>query len=261
MKLNWKDLWKDATMFANANGPEILIGLGISAMVGGAISGIFATPKAMKKIHSDSAKNHNGDTEAYTTKEAVKSAWMYYIPTVVLEVGGAAMCIKSNSIKTQRTAAVMAAYSLSEKALSEYKEQVKEVIGEKKEKVIEDKVAEKKVKENPVSNNQVIMTGTGTTLCYDSISGRYFQSDMETLRRVANDLSEKLPEDLYITLNEYYYEIGLPGLDPIGENLGWDSDHSRRVEFNFSSQLADDGRPCLVVMMDIVPIADYKILH
>jgi hypothetical protein len=51
--------------------------------------------------------------------------------------------------------------------------------------------------------------------------------------------------DLTINLNEFYYEIGLDETD-VGKYLGWDIDKGY-IDIDFSSQLTEDGTPCLVV--------------
>ena len=59
--------------------PTILCVASVFGTIGAVISAVKATPKAVEKIKEDSRKAHNGDPEAYTKKEAVVSAWKYYI--------------------------------------------------------------------------------------------------------------------------------------------------------------------------------------
>ena len=55
----------------------------------------------------------------------------------------------------------------------------------------------------------------------------------------------------YISLNEFYYEIGLPGTT-IGDTIGWKVDDGF-VEVYFSSQLTEDGTPCIVLNYERAP--------
>ena len=98
----------------------------------------------------------------------------------------------------------------------------------------------------------------GQTLCYDSMFGRYFYSDVETLKRAENKLNRQMAtmSEPYISLNEFYMEIGLPAVD-IGEDLGWNVDDGM-IELRFSSQLVNGRTPCLVVSHLIPPKYDYN---
>ena len=77
------------------------------------------------------------------------------------------------------------------------------------------------------------------------MSGRYFESDIDKLKKIQNELNRTMLQEDYISLNEFYHEIGLDDI-PIGEDMGWNI-NNKYMELDFSSQLTDDGRPCLVV--------------
>ena len=142
--------------------------------------------------------------------------------------------------------------------MSEYKEKVTETIGEKKEREIRDKVAKDKVDENQASKATVVVTGKGDSLCFDVISGRYFKSDIEKIRKIENDLNRQMLTEMYISLNEFYDELGLDHIS-IGDELGWNVDNGL-IELNFSSQISDDGQPCIVVDYKIGPTYNYSTL-
>ena len=129
--------------------------------------------------------------------------------------------------------------------LNEYKDKVVETIGEKKEQTIRDKVAEEKMKKNPVSSSEVFITEKGNTLCYDTISGRYFKSDIDRIKRAENAINKQLLDEMYVSLNDLYDELDLDHTK-LGDELGWKIDDGL-VELYFSSQLADDGTPCVVM--------------
>ena len=134
--------------------------------------------------------------------------------------------------------------------------------GEKKEREIRDKIAEEKVKKDPVESKQVIVTGKGKTLCYDVVSKRYFESDIDKIRRAENLLNQRLLREMYISLNDFYDEIGLEKLDPcVGDELGWNANIHGFIEIDYSSQLATDGTPCLVISFNVGPRCDYRNLH
>ena len=134
-------------------------------------------------------------------------------------------------------------------------DKIARIVGEK-EKTIREKVDKERLQQAPVSKNEVIVTSNDNTLCFDAISGRYFTSDIEKLKKAENELNKRMLSEMYISLNEFYNEIGLSGND-IGNNLGWNIDDGL-IDLHFSSQLADDGRPCVVVDYHIAPRYGYE---
>ena len=241
-KPNVSDFINSAKSAIVKHSPEILTGMGIAGMVTTAVLAVKATPKALDLIRD---REDELEVEKLPVGEIVKTTWKCYIPAVSTCVLSAACIIGASSVHTKRNAAIAAAYKLSEKALIEYKDAVIETIGEKKELEVRDKMAEKRIEKDPVSKTEVIITDKGTSLCYDSISGRYFKSDIETIKRAENVINKQLLSDMYVSLNDFYDEIGLD-FTKVGRELGWSVDEGL-IEIHFSSQLADDGTPCLVV--------------
>ena len=62
--------------------------------------------------------------------------------------------------------------------------------------------------------------------------------------------------EMYIGLNEFYDEIGLAPTQ-LGEDLGWNVDGGE-IQVTFSTQLADDGAPCLVLNYEVIPKLGYE---
>ncbi len=262
--------------------PEILTGIGVTGMLTAMVLAVKNTPKALilleekkrekrneqlEQVKAESEANETVNTEEtepavatlkLTPAEVVKTAWTCYIPAAVTAACSIACLIGASSVSSRRNAALATAYSLSESAMKTYQQKVVETIGEKKEAEVRDAVAEEKLKQNPVTSQEIILTEKGDALCYDVISGRYFRSDMETLKKAENDLNRRMRDEMYISLNEFYYEIGLPGVkDCIGEDLGWSMDEGY-IELRFSAQLTDDGKPCIVVDYQVAPRYEYR---
>lgn len=260
---------KNATV---KHSPEILTGIGIAGMITATIMAVRATPKALilieeekRSINHDileAAKKNGDETCAKIDKlkplDTVKVTWKCYIPAVVTGTASVACLIGASSVNMRRNAALATAYTLSESALKDYQEKVVESIGEKKEQTIRDAVAKEKVEKNPVQNTEVILTSKGETLCYDAISGRYFKSDIEKIRQVVNDLNLQMRDEMYVSLNDFYYEIGLESIK-VGDDLGWNID-AGYIELRYSSQLATDGTPCLVIDYSYGPRYDFRTL-
>lgn len=233
--------------------PEILTGIGIAGMITTTIMAVRATPKALILIEE---RKEEIDVDKLTPIELIKTTWTCYIPAAI--TGGLSIIclIGASSVNARRNAALATAYTLSESALKEYQEKVIETIGEKKEQTVRDAIAKDRIDKNPVSSREVIVTEKGNTLCYDTISGRYFKSDIDKLKKVENELNRRMRDEMYISLNEFYYEIGLNPIS-IGDDIGWNIDHGY-IELNFSSQLTDDGNPCLVIDYQVAPGYEYN---
>lgn len=233
--------------------PEILTGIGITGLLSTTVLAVKATPKALRLIDE---KKEEYDTDELTNMEVIKTCWKCYIPAAVTASVSVACIIGANSVNNKRNAVLATAYKLSESAFSEYKEKVIETIGEKKEEEVRDKIAKDRIEKNPVNNNEVIITGKGDVLCYDVVSGRYFKSDVDKIRKAENTLNKKLMNDMYCSLNEFYDLIGLP-FTQMGFDLGWNVNDSL-VEIEFSTQLSEDDTPCVVIQYSVLPKCDYQ---
>ena len=252
MKLNFKSIVDGVRLFGKRRAPEIAIGLGIGGYLASIILAVKGTSKAVRML--DEAT----DNEPYelTMPEKLKITWKCYIPTAIAATASTISVIGGTKIGIKRNAALMTACALSETALKEYADKVKEVLGEKKHEAIQDSIAEDHVKNNPVKNNEVFLTNKGETLCYEPLSGRYFKSDIESIKRVVNELNRDMISDNYISLNELYDGLGLPDVK-LGETIGWSIDHGY-IEIHFSAAIADNGEPCIVLNHDNPPIYDYE---
>lgn len=234
------------------NSSQILTGIGIAGMVTTAVMTAKATPKALQLIEEKKAEKNDN----LTPVETVKAAWTCYIPAAIIGGMSIACLIGASSVNVRRNTALATAYALSESTLKEYQEKVIEEIGEKKEREVRDKIAKDQVDKHPVKQSEVIVTERGNTLCFEKLSGRYFYSDIEKLRQAVNELNRQMRYDMYISLNEFYYAIGLEGSE-VGDLLGWNIDKGY-IDLDFSSQLTPDGKPCLVVSYTQLPQYEYN---
>lgn len=244
---------------ARQNSPSILTGLSVAGLVATTVMAVKATPKALSILFEKEIIDPYGEfytpLDKKTFKIIVKSTWKVYAPAAGMGAFTIFCIIGSNSINLRRNAALVSMYSLTEATLKEYQAKVVETIGEKKEKAVRASVAEDKVKNNPISNNEIIITGKGDHLCYDVVSGRYFKSDIEKLRKLQNDINQSLISDMWITLNEVYSKMNLSHI-AIGDDMGWNVD--KLVSFEFSSALAENGEPCIVLDHKNMPFSTFR---
>lgn len=251
-KHNLSSIAKSVRTAMKKHSPEILTGIGIAGMITTTVMAVRATPKALVLIED---KKTELETDILSGKEIVKTAWPCYILAAVVGTVSIFCLIGASSTNLRRNAALATAYTLSESTLKEYQEKVVETIGEKKEQSIRDSVSKDKMMRNPV--REVILTEKGgNTICYDVISGRYFKSDRDKISRVVNELNRRMRDEMYITLNDFYYELGLDGTK-MGDMLGWNIDKGY-IELAFSSHLDANDTPCLVIDYQVAPVYDYQ---
>ena len=252
-KSNITNIIKGIKASISRHSPEILTGIGIAGMVTTTILAVKATPKAIKLIEAEKRAKH---VDALSPVDTVKTVWKCYIPAAMTGASSIACLIGSNAINAKRNAALTTVYTLSEMARNEYKEKVIETIGEKKERTIKEKVDAERIKRDPVSKKEVIITKKGTTLCYDHVFGRYFKSDIDIINRAMNKINREIVINMYASLNDFYAELGLSPVE-MGYDLGWNIDDGT-IEIEPSSQLADDGTPCLVIDYSVSPKYNYS---
>lgn len=261
-KINLSNIARSVRTAMKKHSPEILTGIGIAGMITTTVMAVRATPKALELINEERLHRADNDesfiygSSPLPMKDTIKLTWQCYIPAAITGCLSISCLIGASSVNVRRNAALATAYTLSESALKEYQGKVIEVIGDKKEQSIRDAVAKDRIDRDPVTSREVIITERGNTLCYDVISGRYFKSDIEKLKKVENELNRQMRDEMYISLNEFYYEIGINPTS-MGDDIGWNIEHGY-IDLNFSSQLADDGTPCLVINYQVAPRYEYN---
>lgn len=244
---------KSIRLDVHKNAPTILTIAGVSGLITTTVLAVRVTPKALELIEeAKKVRKATDQPEEMTKLDVVKTTWKCYVPVAVSGTVSAACIIGANSINGRRNVALATAYSLSESALNEYKNKVVETIGEKKEKeLIHDEIMKDRIKENPPKNNQIIVVGNGDSLCYDALTARYFRSSIEKIKGAINDLNYTMMTEMYIKLNDFYEAVGLPYAE-VGDYLAWDIEDGK-IEPILTSQLTDDGTPCLAIGFTVPP--------
>lgn len=231
--------------------PEILMGLGVTGMLTSIVLAVKATPKAIQLIEE---KKKEENVEKLSVGQTIKTTYKCYLPTAGVAIASTACLFGSTSISVRRNAALATAYKIVETGYKEYREQVVETLGNKKEEQIREAIVQKKIDNNPVSKNQVIVLG-GDTLCYDVWGGRYFKTDIDKIKRAINELNRTMTYNEYVSLNDFYEQIGLEPTK-MGELLGWKLSKGL-VELNPSSHLGENDQPAYAVDFVTAPEYDY----
>ena len=237
-------------------GPEILAGIAIASSAVAVASAVYVTPIAIKNIE----KREEEEQRKLTKTEVVKTVWKLYLPTAVSFGASAACIIGSNRIHAKRAAALATAYTISDTAFKEYRAKVVEELGKEKDKKVMDEVAKDRLTEAPKPPATIILSCGDDVLCYDSLFNRYFKSRMDKIQKAVNDINYDLMHEMYISVNELYAEIGLPPIEGMGDDLGWNIADGL-IEIDYSTQLTENNEPCLVLGYRLAPRYDFINLH
>lgn len=243
-------VFKRVQAFAVENSPALLTGVGVIGTVTTAILTGRASFKAAEIIERNQPME--GVDSPLTKNEKIKLVWTEFIPPVGVCGMTIASIIFAHRINSKQAAAMAAAYGLSEKTFSDYKEKVEEKLGVNKEQAIRDELAQDRVTANPPS--QTIIVGSGDVLCLDVLTSRYFMGNMEKIKKAENEINAEILACDGASLSRFYDEIGLDPT-PYSDTVGWDLDN--RCELQISTVMSADERPCLSVDFARWPKPDY----
>lgn len=246
------NLLTNSLKLVKSHSPEILTGLSVAGVATTSYLVGKASFKASEVIRDDILKEKEKlpqDSEGNisvryfrTHKENIKLVWKMYIPPTVSGVATIACIIGASKSNSRRTTAAVTAYSLTERAFSEYREKVVEQIGKGKEQKIRDDINQDRINKNTVAKSEMVVLSGDRVLCCELYTKRYFRSDMESLRTAQNNINEKVLKEWYVSLDQFYDEIDLDHTS-YSDKVGWDSD--RLLLLEFSTVLSQDGQPCL----------------
>ena len=256
------DIVKRGAYLLDSHSTGILTGVGITGVITTAYLSAKAAFRASEVIDLEkksrfikqAMEDVNAPIDELTLEEKVRLTGHLYVPAIATGVSTILAIIMSNRLASKEAAALTAAYTLSEKAFSEYKDKVVEKIGDNQEMTIRDELAQERVSKYPINSKEIILAGTGEVLCFDLLTGRYFQSTMEKIRQAENKINFEIVNVSYASLSTFYDEIGLPAVT-MSDILGWNLDN--RLEIRFSTVISADQRPCLAIDFVFPPVPDY----
>jgi hypothetical protein len=220
--------------------PEIFLGLSIVGYIGSMIV-VGATSARLERKRKIIA--------SLPKKEKIALYAKAYGPSIAMGTLTISMMVGGYKTSLDRTSAAIAMYQFVKGSLDDHKAQVLTTIGDKKSKMVEGDNSEKRMRRYPIPEQ---IDGVGSVLCFDDMSGRFFYSDMETLRKAQNDFNESLLNGENMrTLNDFYYDLNIKPIK-LGENIGWEVG-KQLVSLEFDSKLTSTGKPCLIVRQKNLP--------
>lgn len=264
-------LFKRAGKVAADNSPAILTAIGVTGTLTTAYLAAKAGFKSVEALeYAKFLKRNSGDSEddeqkssnrcgmtpeekadPLTNQEKVEAVWQLYIPAAASAALTVAAIITAVRVENRRTAALASAYSVVEKGFEEYRAKVADKIGKTKEQTVRDEIAQDRVNNTPVTKTTIVVTKDGAVDCFDAWSGRYFASDMETIRKAVNDINWQILHDSHASLTDFWDKVGLVATSESDE-LGWNSD--REFVVDYSTVLNEKDRPCIVISFRYPPL-------
>lgn len=241
--------------------PTILSCAGAVGVVGTSVLAVKATPKALRKIRADSRNAHN-DPDAYTKLEAVQSAWIYYIPSVVMGAATMLCIFGANILNKHQQAAITSVYALLNDAYQDYKNKLKELYGEDAHRKIMEAIAVEKADDMYIVSTGLLGGSSldfgerdpeDNRLFYDSFSKRYFESSINRVIQAEYYLNRDFAIGGYRSVNDFYEFLGI---EPIsgGDEIGWNiSSGLAWIDFDHYKTVLDDGLEVCVIDMDWLP--------
>lgn len=245
---------KNAQTLITRNSPSILTGIAAVGTLTTAVLAAKAGWNASKTIQYEQFQQGR----QLSTKERAKIVWPLFIPAFGVGALTITCVLGANHIGGRRATALAGAYSLSEKAFSEYRNKTIEQTSVSRDVKVRDAVAQDQIDRNPPSHTEIQIMDTADQVCYESMSGRYFTTTADKLRKAENEFNKKLLDEGYGSLNEFWDFLGLRGTS-VGEELGWTSD--ALAELHITTTLSEDQRPCLSLGYVVAPLPNFWKIH
>jgi len=226
------------------NSTTILSALSVSGVVGTVYLTRRATLAEVAIVERDQElrRDEDGDVPYLGRMHYPKLVWKSYIPVALTATTTVVCIVAAQKSGNRRTAAAQAAFAVTERAFSEYRDKVVEEIGEHKERTLRDKLAQDRVDKKPPSESMLVMSDAGKVIFRENYSGRDFMCDMETVRKAVNELNARLLREDYATLDDFYHILGLPQTAQ-SPYFGWKT--PRLMEVSFSTTISM-GKPVIV---------------
>ena len=238
--------------------PTILTAVGTVGVIVGVGLAIDKAPDAKKeldkekRIWEETPDKENRVKANYIFKRVCIGAKHFWLVFVV--IAGSVTCFwVANHVSLKRLTSALTAAGLSAKAKEELEQKIKQMDGEKHLQNIYDDIDADRIRDNPPVESEILNTGLGTHLCYEPITGRYFYSNIEKIKRAVITCRDQLQKDGYLSINDWFCTLNL---DSTELQLCWTADTLGEVndfDISCSSQLTHDDIPVLVIRYDVNP--------
>lgn len=247
------ELGAKALEFANKNASTLMT----AGVVAGVVGTAYLAHEAGRKSQKMLEELEYTSKEAPTKKEKLQRVWKVYVPPFASAVATITLALGAQSVNLRRQATLIEAYLMANSAKEEFVKKTEEVVGKNKIQKIHEEIVKDKVAQNPPTEENIIFTSHGDTLCFDVYTGRYFKSDVEFIRKVINDLNNRINLGERIVLNDLYFDLELPQIR-LGDAFMWSMDTTGLIDLRPESGLHDTtGKPYYALDFYNKPVPRY----
>ena len=198
-KIPFRKIYKIGRAFLVNHSADILTGFTACGVVLTAIQTHKATLKADAYLRINGYDMANPDTQKVLKWQSRKN---YILPaaTGALTIGAA---IGANYINHKQIAGLAAACSAAELALTEHRDKIEELFGEKSLKELDDGLMHDAAVKGLLSEAKTTHTGHGNTLCIEGITGQKVYASPEWFYAVRNRFNQEVNSCTYASVAEY----------------------------------------------------------
>ena len=242
-------------LLAKKHSPEIMVGVGVVSIIGGAVMTVRATLKvtdildeAEKNLETiDTVSKDESVADIYSDEDVMKDKVIVYTqtgvkiiklyaPAIILTTVGIGCMLGSHNVLKKRNLAMVAAYKGIEEAFYEYRHRVLEEFGEDKDRELRYGIKETEVTEtivnpetgrdNKVKVKKDIMDPNTLSMYakfFDELNPNYVKNpeyNMMFLRSQQNYWNDMLHARGHVFLNEVYSSLGIKHTQA-GAVVGW----------------------------------------
>lgn len=240
----------------------IYTGLGIVFGIVAVVDALHAGAKAKeaKEEVDEMIFDREDDGEKVTTLEKIKLYTKYVGPTVArpiaLELGSVFCVAKSDQKHRQKEMAGLAMIDILTKEKSQIIDKVKELGGEKEVKKLQESMSQDAANKVP-DQRMIVNTTWGNTLIFDPLSGTYFYSDLDYIRRAEKRICEQMwrGNEMYFECNQWLDELDIPQNEVWGNMMGWNVNSGFGVK-GFDAMVTPDGGVCHTIVYEATPIPE-----
>lgn len=231
----------------------IMVGMGITGLIGSGVRAVTVTPKAL--LHLEEEKDIL-QTEELKPLDYVRACWKDYLPPITLALASTTLIISAQHINMKESALLAGACAATEQAFRAYADKTLEVVGEEKVEEIKHAITKDRMERVlPPQTDILAQIDNGDVLCFEGFSGRYFYSTREKIRGAENNLIQLLRDNQIISLNDYYFEIGLDDTS-MGNEMGWSYQDGFKIRVD--GDVSKNGQPCLYIEPAMFPDTNYE---
>ena len=145
---------------------------------------------------------------------------------------------------------------MTENAFNQYKEKAVELIGEEKEKQIQESVNADNMKK---ASQSITVIGTGDCVFYEAVSGQSFRSSINKVEKARNDANYDMTfgNEYYKSFNEWLDMLGVEHVT-YGDEMGFCTDKGM-IDTRITPDVDPETmEPIMILDYGCRPVYDYR---